>query len=117
VHVRGVVFVGTATAQRDQMFVFVRDILGLQHLDRPDVEADLFRLEDGVTFAIASPGGMGSTARSIGFLVDDLDSAVAELRSAGSQVDEPSANDAERYAHFVAPDGQLYELIERSNSD
>jgi glyoxylase I family protein len=113
VQIRGVVFVGTSTAERDQMCVFARDVLGLEQLERPDVEANLFRLPDGATFAIASSGGMGPTERSIGFLVDDLDSAVAELKSAGTHMDEPAANTTERYAHFVAPDGQLYELVER----
>jgi catechol 2,3-dioxygenase-like lactoylglutathione lyase family enzyme len=113
VQIRGVVFVGTSTAQRDQMCIFARDVLGLEQLERPEVEANLFRLPDGATFAIASPGGMGETERSIGFLVDDLDTAVAELRSAGTHVDEPAENETERYAHFVAPDGQLYEVLER----
>jgi catechol 2,3-dioxygenase-like lactoylglutathione lyase family enzyme len=117
VQVLGVVFVGTATAERDQMSVFVRDVLGLEQLHRPDVEADMFRLQEGSTFAIASPGGMGPTERSIGFLVDDLDTAVAELRSAGTRVDEPTANAAERYVHFVAPDGQLYELIQHTGGN
>lgn len=109
----GVVFVGTSTAERAEMRAFVTDVLGLEQMDRPDVEADLFRLHDGASFAIASPGAMGPTKRSIGFLVDDLDAAVSELRSAGCDVDDVAANSAERYVHFVAPDGELYELIER----
>lgn len=112
--VRGVVFVATSTAERDKMRDFVRDVLGLEQLDRPDIEADMFRLQDGASFAIASPGGMGPTERSIGFLVDDLDAAVADLRSAGTDVDDITANSAERYIHFIAPDGQVYELIERT---
>jgi glyoxylase I family protein len=112
-HVLGVVFVGTSTAQRGPMARFVQDVLGFEQLDRPDVEADLFLVGGGATFAIAFPGGMGPTDRSIGFLVDDLDGAVAELRSAGVAVDEPTANATDRYVHFVAPDGQTYELVER----
>jgi glyoxylase I family protein len=96
--------------------VFVRDLLGLEQLDRPDVEADMFRLQDGTTFAIASPGGMGPTERSIGLLVDDLGAGVAEPRSAGTKVDEPTANAAEQYVHFVAPDGQIYELVQRTGA-
>ena len=55
---------------------------------------------------------MGSTDRSIGFRVETLDDAIAELRSAGVEVDEPAENDRQRYAHFRAPDGRLYELVE-----
>ena len=54
---------------------------------------------------------MGDTSRSIGFLVADLDEAIAELRGAGVEVDEPAANDRHRYVHFRAPDGELYELV------
>lgn len=56
---------------------------------------------------------MGETSRSVGFLVEGLDEAVAELRAAGVEVgDEPGENDLLRYVHFRAPDGNLYELIE-----
>jgi hypothetical protein len=37
---------------------------------------------------------------------------VAELRAAGVEVDEPAENDLQRYVHFRAPDGKLYELVE-----
>ncbi len=54
---------------------------------------------------------MGDTSRSIGFLVADLDEAIAELHDAGVAVGEPAANDRHRYVHFRAPDGELYELV------
>ena len=68
-------------------------------------------LPDGSHFAIADPRGMGDTSRSIGFLVADLDEAIAELRGRGVEVGEPAANDRHRYVHFRAPDGKLYELV------
>lgn len=78
------------------------------------VEADLFDLPDGSSFAVASPQGMGATDRSVGFLVDDIEAAVQELRAAGAEVDDDiSGNERERYVHFRAPDGQLYELVAR----
>ena len=55
---------------------------------------------------------MGDTSRSIGFLVADLDEAIAELRTAGVEVGEPAENDRHRYVHFRAPDGKLYELVQ-----
>jgi glyoxylase I family protein len=82
------------------------------------VEADLFDLPDGSSFAVASPQGMGATARSVGFLVDDIEAAVQELRAAGADVDDYiSENARERYVHFRAPDGQLYELVERPSGE
>ncbi len=66
------------------------------------------------SFAVASPHGMGATERSVGFLVDDVEEAVADLTSAGVTVDaHVSSNERDRYVHFTAPDGQVYELVER----
>jgi glyoxylase I family protein len=113
-HINGLAFAGTATDRRAEMTAFVTDVLGLKPTKDPGVEADLFTLPDGTRFAVADPRGMGDTTRTIGFEVDDLEAAAAELRAAGAWVaDEAGSNDAERYLHFRAPDGALYELIER----
>ena len=109
----GLVFAGTSTPHRSQMSGFLGDTLSLQRVQVDGVEADLFELPDASTFAVASPGGMGDTPRSLGFLVEDLDVAVADLREAGVEVDPVSENERERYLHFRAPDHELYELVER----
>jgi catechol 2,3-dioxygenase-like lactoylglutathione lyase family enzyme len=112
--IRGIVFAGTATSARKEMAAFVRDVLGLAPAHVAGVEADLFNLPDGSSFAVASTQGMGATERSLGFLVDDVDAAVRELAAAGVAVEaEVSNNERERYVHFRAPDGHLYELVER----
>ena len=108
----GLVFAGTATKSRAQMARFVQETLGLERVEVGGVEADMFVLPDGSQFAVADPRGMGDTSRSIGFLVDDIEAAVAELRAAGVGVGEPAQNDRQRYVHFRAPDGKLYELVE-----
>lgn len=72
--VLGIVFAGTA--QRPQMTAFARDVLGMTPAQVTGVEADLFDLPDGSSFAVASPQGMGATDRSVGFLVDDIDVAL-----------------------------------------
>jgi glyoxylase I family protein len=95
------------------MSEFVSEVLGLPSRDVEGVEADLFALPDGSSFAVASPGGMGESARSLGFLVASLDEAVAELNAAGVATDSPATNEVDRYVHFTAPDGHLYELVER----
>jgi glyoxylase I family protein len=96
------------------MAAFARDVLGMASSCVAGVEADLFDLPDGSSFAVASPQGMGATDRSVGFLVNDIELAVQELRAAGVEVDRDiSGNARERYVHFRAPDGQLYELVER----
>jgi catechol 2,3-dioxygenase-like lactoylglutathione lyase family enzyme len=112
VRVTGLVFVGTRTSAHAEMVGFVRDVLGLVPADLPGVDADLFELADGSSFVVApadEPGG----ERTVGFLVEDLDVAAAELRAARVDIDaEVAANERFRYIHFRAPDGQLYELVE-----
>ncbi len=112
-NVLGLCFAGSASEHRAEMSEFLASALGLRREVLDGANADFFALPDGSYFAVASPGEMGETRRSIGFLVDDLDQAIAELSRRGVQVDsEPAENAAMRYAHFVAPDGRLYELIE-----
>jgi glyoxylase I family protein len=82
--VQGIVFAGTGTAARQEMTRFVHEVLGLARTEVAGVEADLFDLPDGSSFAVASAQGMGATARSLGFLVSDIDAAVRELRAAGA---------------------------------
>jgi len=109
----GLVFAGSATPHRPAMARLARDVLGLAPVTDPGVDADVFDLPDGSRFAVADerePGG--GTSRTIGFLVADLDDAVRELRAAGVDVDDPQQTDRQRYAHFVAPDGGLYELVQ-----
>ena len=38
---------------------------------------------DGSRFAVADPRGMGDTSRSVGFLVENFDEALAFMRSSG----------------------------------
>ena len=70
------------------------------------------QVEDGSSFAVASPGGMGESARSLGFLVASLDDAVAKLAAAGV-ARRPPRRTRPSGTCTTAPDGQLYELVER----
>jgi catechol 2,3-dioxygenase-like lactoylglutathione lyase family enzyme len=109
----GLVFAGTATPRRNAMVDFLETKLGLKRVAGDSESADMFALPDGSRFAVADERDEGrGTSRSIGFLVADLAAAVAELRAAGVTVDEPAKNDRHFYAHFTAPDGELYELVQ-----
>jgi len=111
--VRGLVFAGTATDRRHETALFVERTLGLPRIDAPGVDADLFELPDGSTFAVASPRSMGETSRSIGFLVNDVDEALAVLAAGGAEPEgEVASNGRRRYVHVRFPDGNLYELID-----
>jgi glyoxylase I family protein len=107
------VFAGSSTEHRAAMVAFARDVLSMTPISIGGVEADVFGLPDGSTFAVSSPGGMGVTDRSIGFLVDDLDEAAGALQRSGHAVGPVVENARERYFHFRGPDEQIYELIER----
>ena len=87
--VLGIVFAGTATEHREAMSSFVAGVLGLERIE------------------------VGGTTRSLGFLVDDLAAAVDALREAGVEPGPVAENARFRYSHFRAPDGSLYELVER----
>jgi glyoxylase I family protein len=113
VQILGLIFAGTATDRREEMARFATDVLGLVAAPVEGATADMFELPDGSTFAVAGPRELGATSRTIGFLVADLDDAVRTLRAAGVASDEPVGNERFRYAHFHAPDGRLYELVER----
>jgi catechol 2,3-dioxygenase-like lactoylglutathione lyase family enzyme len=112
VRILGLIFAGSATDRRSELSRFATDVLGLEPLAVEGASADMFGLPDGSFFAVAGPREMGETSRTIGFLVADLEAAVAELRAAGVEVDEPAENDRHRYVHFRAPDGKLYELVQ-----
>src|SRR3954464_659324 len=110
--VLGIVFAGSATGRRPEMAAFMGDVLGLEPAPAGGVSADMLGLPAGSFFAVAGPREMGETSRTIGFLVADLEAAVAELRAAGLEVDEPAEKDRHRYDHFPGPEGKLYELVQ-----
>jgi catechol 2,3-dioxygenase-like lactoylglutathione lyase family enzyme len=113
VQILGLIFAGTATDRRAEMTRFLTDVLGLAPAPVENADADMFELPDGSTFAVAGPRELGETSRTLGFLVADLDEALAGLRAAGVEVDDAVENARFRYAHFRAPDGHLYELVEQ----
>jgi len=94
------------------MTAFINETFSLPRLELVGVEADLFGLPDGSVFAVSSPGAMGDTPRSIGFLVDDLDEAAALLVAVGLEPSPVGENEREHYLHFRAPDDELYELVQ-----
>lgn len=113
--IRGLTFVGTSTSAASRMARLLDDVLGLDPVAVDGTGHLFFALPDGSTFAVGSADDDGTTHRTVGFLVDDVDAAAAELRAAGVPTDdEVSANARYRYVHFVAPDGHVYELVEET---
>lgn len=108
--VTGLVFVGTRTRHVEPMRSFVQEALGL----RPHKHADatFFALPDGSAFAVTEPAELDPCERTIGFLVEDIEAAARELITRGVLTGEVTSNGSQRYVHFRAPDGHLYELVE-----
>jgi hypothetical protein len=111
--IRGIGFVGSHTPAHTELSRFLQDVLGLKPIAVDGVEAKLFAAGNGDVFAVARPSEDDDAAeRTIGFVVDDLDIAIAELRAAGVETDGIAENARWRYTHFRMPDGKLYELVE-----
>jgi glyoxylase I family protein len=112
--ITGITFVGTRTDARPAMAEFLRDVLGLAPVPPTGgMDAEVFDLPDGSSFAVTSGVPPDEDDRTIGFSVDDIEAARQALEAAGVWTDdEVSTNDRFRYLHFRAPDGHLYELVE-----
>jgi catechol 2,3-dioxygenase-like lactoylglutathione lyase family enzyme len=111
--IEGVTFVGTRTEARPQMAEFVRDVLGMAPAPAGGMDAEVFAMPDGSSFAVTSTETPADQERTVGFRVADVDQALRELRDAGVSTDDGvSSNATQRYVHFRAPDGHLYELLQ-----
>jgi catechol 2,3-dioxygenase-like lactoylglutathione lyase family enzyme len=107
-------WVGTRTTEYAATLAFFTDVLCL---DVRSLETDFAVLEipDGATvevFGPASPYNRHLTHPVAGFLVSDLEQAVAELRAAGAEIVlDPQGGETRSWVHFRAPDGYVYELV------
>jgi predicted enzyme related to lactoylglutathione lyase len=121
--VLGIVYAGTQTAAFSEMVSFAREVLGMG-IEGPNAIARgpvRFRCENGDVFAVLSasaPTGQQGhelgEGRAIGFLVPDAERARAELAAAGANLVGPLfESETMRWAHFRAPDGKMYEVVEK----
>jgi len=106
----GLGFLASVTEHREAQTRFFKQVLGLTLDPIEGLDADVFRLPDGSGVAVY-PGEPGDE-RSVGFLVSNIESALAELRTSGIEVEDVVVAGRWRYAHFRAPDGKRYELLE-----
>jgi catechol 2,3-dioxygenase-like lactoylglutathione lyase family enzyme len=109
---QGIAWLGTRTAQFDEMVAFATGVLGLTASHREDGLA-IFPLENGDTLEIFDPnheGGGHPDGVVGGFLVDSAEEAADELRAKGIEVSDVGSAGEFRWAYFRAPDGNLYEV-------
>ena len=110
-------WVGTRTDNAEPTVAFFREVLGLRlELEHPGFW--MLKLPDGSKVEVFGPDTAinrhFTTGPVAGFLVDDVDAAATELRSAGVEILlEPGVDDSgNAWVHFRAPDGNIYEFTQ-----
>jgi len=111
--VDGLVFAGVATADPDGVANFLAAVLGAEVEGAGEVRRLVF--PNGSSLALVPPEYVEPPSDTIlGFLVDDLEAATAELATNGIEADGGlSSGHGFRYRHFRAPDGRRFELLDR----
>jgi catechol 2,3-dioxygenase-like lactoylglutathione lyase family enzyme len=110
-------WVGTRTDHAESTVAFFREVLGLR-LESERSGFWMLQLPDGSKVEVFRPDSPFNrhftTGPVVGFLVDDVQDAAAELRSAGAELLlGPEADDSgNAWVHFRAPDGNVYELTQ-----
>lgn len=111
--VEGLVFAGVGSTEHAAVAAFLADALGVE-VER---EGDARRLEfaNGSSLALVPRDYVEPPSDTLlGFLVDDVEAATAELAGRGIGPDgELLSGYGYRYRHFRAPDGRRFELLDR----
>jgi catechol 2,3-dioxygenase-like lactoylglutathione lyase family enzyme len=114
--IKGIVWTGVRTDRFDDMRRFLLRVTTAPPVIDDDGFA-VFNLPDGDRFEIFGPDAYEhfTTGPVVGFLVDDVDAARASLETEGIVFLAPTArsDDGNAWAHFRAPDGNVYELTSR----
>jgi catechol 2,3-dioxygenase-like lactoylglutathione lyase family enzyme len=112
--VKGMIWLGTRTANLDAMVNMYTSVMGLEivHQEPGFVVMDLPNGDRVEVFGTDSPYSTFFTSPVAGFLVEDIVSARAEMESQGIEFigSTEFAEDGNAWAHFRAPDGFIYEL-------
>ena len=114
--VKGLIWLGTRTDRFDEMVWFVGHLLGLGE-GEGDGGVVEWHLEDGSSFEVFGPedpgGGHPETGAVAGLEVDDVANARDELLAAGVEISDLQQSGDWRWAYFRAPDGSVYEIVQR----
>lgn len=116
--VLGVAWVGTRTERFREMTAFYEDVLGL-HRWVTDEDFVAYRLPNGDVAELFGPRAPDhdyfTTGPVVGFLVDDLPRAMREMEAGGIKFLGTPVVDGVGggWAHFRAPDGNVYELTSK----
>lgn len=112
--VKGLVWGGTKTERFDESFTFFKNVMGME-VDETEAWFASFRLPDGAKFEVFAPQesehDFFTRGPVIGFGVDDVEDARAELEGAGVEFIGPIHRQHDYlWSHFYGPDGNVYEI-------
>jgi predicted enzyme related to lactoylglutathione lyase len=107
-------WLGIRTDRFEEMTSFLERALGLRK-EIAEPGRAMYRLPIGDPVDVFDAGDERylhfTTGPVVGFLVDDVEAGGAELAAAGGELVGPvQRGDGFAWAHFRAPDGNLYEL-------
>lgn len=112
--IRSISWLGVRTERFDAMADFYREVIGIEPAASED-DFLLFELPNGDRIELFRPGGANAhfdRAPVAGFEVDDVDAARRQLEDRGVEFVHSGRDDdaGVAWAHFRAPDGNLYEI-------
>jgi glyoxylase I family protein len=111
--ITGITFVGTRTDTRPAMAAFLRDVLGLSPAaPAAGMDADVFDLPDGSSFAVAPGVPPDDDDRTVGSPSRASTRHAPRSRRRGVARRRDLGQRAVPLPPLPAPDGQLYELVE-----
>jgi catechol 2,3-dioxygenase-like lactoylglutathione lyase family enzyme len=109
-------WMGIKTRQFDQMNTFYRDVLNLDVLSI-DAHSGRFKLDDGTEVHVYGQLDQDheffGSGPVVALEVDDFAVARTRLLNAGIEFvyEEPQRASGKIWQHFIAPDGNVYEII------
>jgi len=112
--VKGLIWLGTRTSRFDEMLNLYHNVMGISvtHQEPGFVVMDLPNGDRVELFGDESAYNTFFTHPVVGFLVEDIIAARAEMESQGIEFIGPieTTDDGNAWSHFRAPDGFIYEL-------
>ena len=111
--IKGIDIAGFLVKDPAKMVAFYRDVLGITptEIDEEGRGAE-FTLADGTTFGVWRPED-GETGGFIMFAVDDIASAVTELRKRGAELPDPLETPVCHMTFGQDPEGNGYIIHQR----
>lgn len=108
---------GVSTERFEEMAAMLSGALGLDKISEGDDFSE-FETENGDIVEVFRKGSAGAHTVSTpvaGFLVDDMDEALARLRSSGIEMIGPTheGKAGHKWQSFMGPDGNVYEITYR----